>query len=62
MVYRGSGRWGQLSHAARGGKQTAVITAVRRGVGNHLVELDWIYARVNGSVGLLRVEMHGAAS
>jgi ADP-dependent phosphofructokinase/glucokinase len=59
VVYRGSGRWGRLLHAVRGGKQTAVITAVRRGNRNHLVELDWMCARVDGSVGLLRVEMHG---
>ena len=62
VVYRGSGRWGRLLHAVRGGKQTAVITAVRRGNRNHLVELDWTYARINGSVGLLRVEMYGTVS
>ena len=62
VVYRGSGRWGRLLHAVRGDKYAAVITVVRRGIGDHLVELVWIYARVNGSVGLLRVEMYGTVS
>jgi len=62
VAHRGSGRWGRLLHAVRGGKQTAVITAVRRGNRNHLVELDWTYARINGSGELLRVEMYGTVS
>ena len=55
VAYRGSGRWGRLLHAARGDKYAAVITVVRRDVGDHLVELVRTHARVNGSVGLLRV-------
>ena len=62
VVYRGSGRWGRLLHAVRGDKYAAIITVVRRVVGNHPVELVWIYTRVNGSVGLLRVEMYGTVS
>ena len=62
VVYRGSGRWGRLLHAVRGDKYAAVITVVRRDIGDHLVELVRIYARVNGSVGLLRVEMYGTVS
>ena len=62
MVYRGSGRWGRLLHAVRGDKYAAIITVVRRGIGDHLVELVRIYSRVNGSVGLLRVEMYGTVS
>ena len=62
VVYRGSGRWGRLLHAVRGDKYAAIITVVRRGIGDHLVELVWIHTRVNGSVGLLRVEMYGTVS
>ena len=62
VVYRGSGRWGRLLHAVRGDKHTAVITVAHRVIGDHLVELVRIYARVNGSVGLLRVEMYGTVS
>ena len=62
VVYRGSGRWGRLLHAVRGDKYAAVITVVRRDIGDHLVELVRIHARVNGSVGLLRVEMYGTVS
>ena len=62
VVYRGSGRWGRLLHAVRGDKYAAVITVVRRDIGDHLVELVRTYARVSGSVGLLRVEMYGAVS
>ena len=49
-------------HAVRGDKHAVVITVVRRDVGDHLVELVRIHTRVNGSVGLLRVEMYGAVS
>ena len=62
VVYRGSGRWGRLLHAVRGDKYAAIITVVRRGIGDHRVELVRIHARVNGSVGLLRVEMYGTVS
>ena len=62
VVYRGSGRWGRLLHAVRGDRYAAIITVVRRGIGDYLVELVWIYTRVNGSVGLLRVEMYGTVS
>ena len=62
VAYRGSGRWGRLLDAACGGKQMAAITAARRGDRSHLVELDRTHARVNGSGGLLRVEMCGTVS
>ena len=61
MACRGSRRWGQLLDAACGGEPTAAITAARHGDRSHRTELDCVHARADGSGGLLRVEMHGAA-